>query len=88
MRHTILAAALAVAACAPAPARLARVRAPSNSLVDQDGDDEEVVCQDERMTGTNISRLVCRTPEEIAEERRAAQDWEKHPRNDRRDRFH
>jgi hypothetical protein len=44
--------------------------------------DDEVVCQDERTTGTNMSRSVCLTKEQIQENRRAAQEWEKHPRND------
>jgi hypothetical protein len=35
----------------------------------------------ERLTGTNMSRTVCRTQEEIADERNAAQMWEKRPRN-------
>ena len=45
----------------------------------------EVVCQDERTTGTNMTRTVCLTREQIDENRRAAQEWEKRPRNDIRD---
>jgi hypothetical protein len=33
------------------------------------------------MTGTNVSRSVCRTQAEIDEERNAAMTWEKRPRN-------
>ncbi|HMG19983.1 MAG TPA: hypothetical protein VK607_01655 [Kofleriaceae bacterium] len=83
MRPLTFAAILALAACAPTSQRLA-TRAPSNSFADNDDEEEEeeLVCKDERMTGTNMTKVVCRTPEEIATERRAAQEWEKHPRND------
>jgi len=40
------------------------------------------VCKDEATTGTNMVRSVCITRTQADENRRAAQDWEKHPRND------
>jgi hypothetical protein len=83
MRPVLLAAALALAACGSTPARkTAGPKPPASSFADSDDDDVELVCKDERMTGTNLSRTVCRTPEEIADERNAAQVWEKQPRNE------
>lgn len=84
MRTTILVGVLALAACGGQPHNHQMViRSSTHSYVDQgDDDDNELICQDERMTGTNMSKVVCRTPAEIAEERAAAQDWEKRPRND------
>lgn len=84
MRRTLLAAVLVLAACAPAPARGPTAKAPTtptNSFADDEDDDEDVTCQEERMTGTNLSKPVCRTQAEIDEERNAAMMWEKHPRN-------
>lgn len=85
MRRTLLAAVLVLAACAPAPARGPTAKAPTtptNSFADdEDEDDQDVTCKEERMTGTNLSRSVCRTQAEIDEERNAAMMWEKHPRN-------
>jgi starvation-inducible outer membrane lipoprotein len=81
MRPTMFAAVLALAACAPQP-KTVTVHSRTHSFVDEDSDEEEPVCKDERMTGTNMSKVVCRTPTEIAEQRAAAQEWEKHPRND------
>ena len=81
MRPTILVAVLALAACGPGP-RGAHARVPSNAWIDQDPETgDELICQDERMTGTNVSKVVCRTQEEIDEERNAAIMWETRPRN-------
>lgn len=81
MRPLILAAVLALAACGAGPGG-GHARVPSNAWVDEDPDTgEEVICQDERMTGTNVSKVVCRTQEEIDAEREAAIQWETHPRN-------
>lgn len=75
MRQTILGAILLLAACGPA-------LPPPHPLDAKNTDpDQQVVCQDERTTGTNMSRSVCLTREQIEENRKAAQDWEKHPRN-------
>jgi hypothetical protein len=84
MRPAILAVVLALAACGPSPKR-PTTPVTSNAWVDEDSDDgDELVCQDERMTGTNLSKVVCRTQEEIDEERNAAMMWETHPRNNTR----
>lgn len=80
MRISALAAVFALGACSPAASTPA-TRAPGNVAAESDPE-QELVCKDERMTGTNMTRTVCRTKAEIAEERRAAMEWEKHPRND------
>lgn len=77
----LLLAVLALAACGPGP-RGSHASVPRNSWIDEDPDTgDELICQDERMTGTNVSRIVCRTQEEIDAERAAAIQWETHPRN-------
>jgi hypothetical protein len=75
MRQKILAAVVLLAACGPALPPPRPLRASDTNPEDK------VVCQDERTTGTNMSRSVCLTPDQINENRRAAQEWEKHPRN-------
>ena len=81
MRPLILSAVLALAACGAGP-KGAHAHVPSNTWIDEDPDTgDELICQDERMTGTNVSRSVCRTQAEIDEERNAAMTWEKRPRN-------
>ncbi len=77
MRNHLLAAVLLLAACGPALPPPRPLGTPGS---DPDPDDQ-VVCQDERTTGTNMSRSVCLTKDQINENRRAAQEWEKHPRN-------
>lgn len=80
MRPLILAAVLALAACGGPRGPHANV--PKNAWLDEDPDTgDELICQDERMTGTNVSKVVCRTQEEIDLERQAAIEWETHPRN-------
>jgi hypothetical protein len=37
-------------------------------------DEQKLVCQMERPVGSNISRKVCRTPEQIEQDREAAQE--------------
>lgn len=83
MRWPLLTAIFLLAACGAAPTRATTVRTPATSMVDDsDDDDGDEVCKDERMTGTNVSKVVCRSQAEIDEERNAAMTWEKHPRND------
>ena len=82
MRWPLLACLLVLAACGAGP-KGSHANVPKNAWVDEDPDTgDEVICQDERMTGTNVSKVVCRTQEEIDAERNAAMTWEKHPRND------
>lgn len=44
--------------------------------------DEDLECKDERTTGTNMARSVCLSKAQKDENRRAAQEWAKHPHND------
>jgi predicted small lipoprotein YifL len=81
MRALLLAAVLALAACG-AP-KGSHPRAPANASADDDPDTEEqLVCKDERTTGTNMSRVVCRTPDQIEQERAAAKVWETNRRTE------
>ena len=76
MRRSIFAAVLALAACGPSlpPPK------PLGTASSDPGD--QVECHDERTTGTNMARSVCLSRDQIDENRRAAQEWEKHPRAD------
>jgi predicted small lipoprotein YifL len=86
MRLLLLAAALALAACGAPKGPHARV--PSNAWVDEDPETgDELVCQDERTTGTNMVKVVCRTQDEIDEERAAAMVWETNRRTERAKKF-
>ena len=77
----LLLAVLALAACGAGP-RGSHASVPKNSWIDEDPETgDELICQDERMTGTNVSKVVCRTQEEIDAERAAAIQWETQPRN-------
>jgi hypothetical protein len=81
MRWPVFIAILVLAACGASP-KGPRAQVPAGAQVKQDPDTgDELICQDERMTGTNMSRSVCRTQAEIDEERDAAMTWEKRPRN-------
>lgn len=76
LMRLILLSMIALAACGPPlpPPR------PLGSSSAQPGDNLE--CRDERTTGTNMSRSVCLTRDQIDENRKAAQDWEKRPRSE------
>lgn len=75
MHRLILAAVLALVACGPS---LPPPRPLGGASADPD---EQVECHDERTTGTNMARPVCLTHDQIEENRRAAKEWEKHPRS-------
>lgn len=70
----IMLTVLALAACGP-PLPPPRPLGPNETAP---GD---VDCHDERSTGTNMARSVCLTRAQQEENRKAAQDWEKHPRS-------
>jgi hypothetical protein len=70
----ILLTILALAACGPP-------LPPPRPLGPHETAPGDVDCHDERTTGTNMARSVCLTREQVDENRKAAQDWEKHPRN-------
>jgi len=76
MRRILAAGILALVACGPP--------LPPPHPIGSPGSDpnDELVCHDEATTGTNMVRSVCLTRAQIDENRRAAQDWEKRPRND------
>ncbi|HEX7843633.1 MAG TPA: hypothetical protein VF469_39440 [Kofleriaceae bacterium] len=65
---------LVLAACGPA-------LPPPRPLGPHETTPADVECHDERSTGTNMARSVCLTREQVEENRKAAQDWEKHPRS-------
>lgn len=75
MRRILAAGMFALVACGPP-------LPPPHPLGAQGNPDDELVCKDEATTGTNMVRSVCLTRAQIDENRRAAQDWEKHPHND------
>ncbi len=76
MRLLHLAAVLALAACAAGP-KGPHANVPKNAWVDEDPETgDELICKDERMTGTNVSKVVCRTQDEIDEEHNAAMIWD------------
>jgi hypothetical protein len=79
MRQSLLAAVLALVACGPPVA--SGPKKPTVTDPNAADPTSEVVCQDERTTGTNFSRPVCMTREQTDENRRAAQDWETKSRN-------
>jgi hypothetical protein len=80
MRQTLLAAVLALVACGPP---IGKGPASKTTVTDPNAADptSEVVCQDERTTGSNFSRPVCMTREQTDENRRAAQEWETKSKN-------
>ena len=76
MRRIILAGVLALIACGPPLPPPRPLGSPGSNP------DDDIECHDEATTGTNMVRSVCLTRAQVEENRRAAQDWEKHPRND------
>jgi hypothetical protein len=82
MRVIASAAALVLAACAPAVKKPTTTVRTAQSVFDEDDDDDDAVCKEERETGTNMPRQICRTQGEVNEERDAAKTWLKRPRAD------
>jgi len=74
MMRLIMLTVLALAACGPP-------LPPPRPLGSNGPAPDDVECHDERTTGTNMARSVCLKREQVDENRKAAQDWEKHPRN-------
>jgi hypothetical protein len=62
---------IALAACAPSTGQGPTT---SNAATAGNDSDPNVVCREETPTGSSISRKVCRTPEQIEEDRKAAED--------------
>jgi uncharacterized lipoprotein YbaY len=70
MRRTLVAAVLALAACATNSAQGPTPHEASAS----EPSDPDMVCKVEAPTGTAMSRQVCRTPEQIEREHQEAED--------------
>lgn len=66
MRHLLL--GIALAACASGSSQR------SNTTTTANAESSELVCREETPTGTSISRQVCRTPQQIEDDRRAAEE--------------
>ena len=87
MQRTLLAVAvsLGVSACAAGTAgRPVNYGPPGMTppVASVSDDHDEVVCQDERPTGSNIARSSCRTQAEINHEHDAGKAWmERNPAN-------
>ena len=66
---------LGLAACGPA------LPPPRPLATGETAPGDNIECHDERTTGTNMSRSVCLTKDQIDENHKAAVDWQTHPRN-------
>jgi hypothetical protein len=77
MRHTLFALAVSLTACgAPQSGQRPGVQSATKSVdPPAKSDDDEKLCEQTAVTGTNITRLVCRTRAEEQAELNAARDW-------------
>jgi hypothetical protein len=79
MRHTLFALAVSLAACAAQSGQRPGAQsatAPNDPAAKPaKSDDDEKLCEQTAVTGTNITRLVCRTRAEEQAELNAARDW-------------
>lgn len=71
MRFVLFALALGSAACASGPSATPDNASPQAA----GGAKPRKVCKEEATTGSNISHIVCRTPEEAERDREGAQKW-------------
>jgi len=71
MRFVLFALAIGVAACASGPS------AAPGSAAAQHGESSKPrqICKEEAATGSHISHIVCRTPEEDEQNREGARKW-------------
>lgn len=75
MRALLLGTALALVACASSSSQ-----GPSaNNTTAKSGSNPGLICKEERPTGSNLPREVCRTPEQMADDRREAEDLLRRP---------
>ena len=79
MRHALFAIAIAAAGCAAQSSNRSTDKT-TVMVVDKSGHAEKTVCKEERPTGSNISRTICRSEEEADDEADAGKDWMKKPR--------
>jgi hypothetical protein len=68
MRALLLGTALALAACTSGSGQ-----GPTSNTA-QAGRSDKLICKMEQPTGSSISREICRTPEQIEADRKAADD--------------
>lgn len=70
MRRALLAAVLVLAACGPGS-----TQGPNaNHAASGSGSGSNLICKEETPTGSHFSREVCRTPEQIEDDRKGADD--------------
>lgn len=71
MRRTLLTVVLVLTACATSSSQ-----GPTShqATASESGSEPGLICHEETPTGSNISRRVCRTPEEIERQQRETQD--------------
>lgn len=69
MRALLLGTALALAACTAGSGQ-----APTSNNAQAGKSDSKLICKQEQPTGSSISREVCRTPEQMEADRKAADD--------------
>jgi hypothetical protein len=75
MRRTLLAAVLVFAACG-----CGSTQGPKpNHAASGSGPDSNLICTEETPTGSHLSHEVCRTPEQIEDERKAAEELMRTP---------
>jgi hypothetical protein len=75
MRSVLLALVLGLAACASGPSAT-----PNNSAAQAgSGGKPRQICKEEATTGSNITHMVCRSPEQVDEDRDSAQTWRRQP---------
>jgi hypothetical protein len=74
MRHLVL--GIALAACASNSGQGPTTNTPTAS---GDETSSNLVCREETPTGSSISRRVCRTPEQMEDDRRAAEEMLRNP---------
>jgi hypothetical protein len=67
MRRTLLAAPLFLAACTSSSPQ-----GSTTSHASGDGSGSGLICHEEQPTGSSISRKICRTPEQIEDDRKEA----------------
>lgn len=77
MRHTLFALAVSLAACGASQSgqRPGVQSATKSSDPSAKSDDQDKLCEETAVTGTNITRMVCRTRAEEQAELNAARDW-------------
>jgi hypothetical protein len=73
MRRTLLAAVLVLAACGSGSTQ------GPNANHAGTGSGSGLICKEETPTGSHFSHEVCRTPEQVEEERKAAEDLMRTP---------